>query len=117
MNKTARARALRRNSTDAERTLWKHLRKRQIAGHRFRRQHPPGRCVADFVCLERRLVVELDGGPHSLKTVYDTQRDAWLRAEGYRLLRIWNNEVFSNIQGVKTTIWMALEEQPANPPT
>jgi very-short-patch-repair endonuclease len=112
MNKTARARALRRNPTDAERSLWKHLRKLQISGHRFRRQHPLGRYVVDFICLERRLVVELDGGPHALKTSYDTQRDKWLRSEGFRVLRIWNNEVFANIEGVKTAIWMALEEQP-----
>ncbi|MBM3948997.1 MAG: endonuclease domain-containing protein [SAR202 cluster bacterium] len=110
MSKTARARASRRNPTDAERVLWQYLRRLQVAGHRFLRQHPLGRYIVDFVCLESRLTVELDGGLHSLRITSDAQREAWLQAEGYRVLRIWNNEVFENIEGVEMAIRMALEE-------
>ncbi len=86
-------RDLRRNLTDAERALWRHLRQRQIAGLKFRRQHPVDRYILDFVCLEARLVIELDGGHHAERQDEDQERTAWPEERGYRVLRFWNTEV------------------------
>ncbi len=97
---TGAARVLRRHSTDAERVLWRHLRNRQLKGKKFRRQAPIGPYVVDFVCHEARLVVEVDGGQHAQARDRDQARDAWLRSQGYRVLRFWNNEVLRNTQGV-----------------
>jgi very-short-patch-repair endonuclease len=108
----ARARELRKNSTDAERLLWQHLRLRQINGDRFRRQRPVGRYILDFVCLEKRVAVEIDGGQHSEAVSYDRQRDEWLRKQGFVVLRFWNDEVLTQIEGVKEVIWKALKETP-----
>jgi very-short-patch-repair endonuclease len=76
-----RARTLRRGATDYERMLWRGLRSKQLAGFRFRRQHPLGPYIADFVCLEARLIVELDGEHHELRISADARRDAWLRSQ------------------------------------
>ncbi|WP_420559310.1 endonuclease domain-containing protein [Tepidicaulis sp.] len=97
---TAKARALRRNLTDAERLLWRHLRSRQLEGAKFRRQFPVGSFVADFVCLEARLVVELDGGQHAFQAARDKARTHFLLARGFRVIRFWNHEVLGNIGGV-----------------
>lgn len=86
------ARTLRNNATEAEHLLWRHLRLRQLDGCKFRRQHPFCGYVLDFVCLERRLVVEVDGGQHSVST-RDERRDATLRQHGFAVLRFWNTEV------------------------
>ena len=96
---TQRARSLRRAMTQAESTLWRQLRNRQLAGCKFVRQEPVGRYYADFVCRDRRLIVELDGGHHA-ESRHDQKRDADLAALGYRIVRIWNNEVLQNIDGV-----------------
>jgi very-short-patch-repair endonuclease len=90
--RTQRDRTLRRNMTDAERRLWQGLRGRQMGGRKFRRQFPLGPYIVDFVCLEARLIIEVDGGQH-LDSPKDKLRDAWLVAEGYRVLRFWNHEV------------------------
>jgi very-short-patch-repair endonuclease len=103
----ATARRLRKQSTDTERRLWRHLRDRQLESLKFRRQHPIGRYLVDFVNLERKLVVEVDGGQHSQDPA-DKTRDAWLRVEGYRVLRFWNNEVLGNLEGVLERIREAL---------
>ena len=110
-----RARTLRKAMSDAERKLWFALRAKQLGGARFRRQHPIGRYIADFVCLERRLVVEVDGGQHTEKdqTIRDLRRDSWLETEGYRVLRVPTIDVYSNITGVLDTIWGALQETPS----
>src|SRR5262245_27703885 len=107
-----RARALRKTMSDAERKLWHALHVGQVDGARFRRQHPIGRYVADFVCLERRLVVEVDGGQHTEddQIAHDARRDHWLEAEGYRVLRVPTVDVYSNIAGVVDTIWAVLQE-------
>jgi very-short-patch-repair endonuclease len=97
------ARGLRRRATDAERRLWRHLRDRQIEGFKFRRQQPLGRYIVDFVNLERRVVIELDGGQHALDP-RDKIRDEWLGAEGYEVLRFWDHEVFSDLEGVLESI-------------
>jgi very-short-patch-repair endonuclease len=92
---TGIARRLRKHSTDTERHLWRHLRDRQIGGLKFRRQQTVGRYVVDFVNFEKKVVVELDGEQHALDPG-DKIRDEWLRAEGYKVLRFWDNQVFSN---------------------
>ena len=108
----AQARRLRRNSTDAERALWARLRNRSLAGHKFRWQHPIGPYVVDFVCILRKLVIELDGGQHAQNLGGDVSRTKWLERQGYRVLRFWNNEVLQNIEGVLEAIRTALEAAP-----
>jgi very-short-patch-repair endonuclease len=95
IERTAFARGLRRGMTVAERILWRALRDRQCDGLKFRRQVPVGRYVADFLCVEHRLIVELDGPPHESEEqrLHDASRDAWLRAHGYRVLRLANELV------------------------
>jgi very-short-patch-repair endonuclease len=102
------ARVLRKNATDAERFLWSYLRRRQLDGFRFRRQRPIGDYVCDFVCLEASLIVELDGSQHAERTPYDQIRDAFLRSEGFRVLRFWNVDLFDNVDSVVETIHAAL---------
>src|SRR3546814_3816191 len=89
------ARRLRRDKTTVEQRLWAGLRDRQLDGYKFRRQLPRGAFVADFACLECKLVVELDGGQHAepIQSEDDRKRSAWLQAEGYRVIRFWNHEV------------------------
>jgi very-short-patch-repair endonuclease len=107
-----RARTLRKSMSESERRLWRELRNRQVGGHRFRRQHPIGPYIVDFVCLEQRFVVEVDGGHHSEaeQVEHDARRTAWLEREGYRVFRVWNNEVFDNLDGVVETIWAELRD-------
>ena len=105
--KTTFARTLRKNLTDAERHLWFHLRGHRLGGFRFRRQHPVGPYIADFACLQPRVVVELDGGQH-MDSSRDARRDAFLRRQGYVVLRFWNNEVLGRTDGVLTVILEAL---------
>lgn len=103
-----RARNLRKNQTDAESALWAELRSRQLCGYRFKRQHPLGNYIVDFVCLESHLVVELDGGQHTASPEYDERRTAYLNSRGFPVIRFWNNQVFAEIDGVKETILLAL---------
>ena len=105
-----RARSLRRDQTREEAFLWRAVRNRQLAGHKFRRQQPIGPYIADFVCAPAKLIVELDGGQHGERKAEDQVRDAFLRREGYRVLRFWNHEVFENPDGVLETIYRALEK-------
>ncbi len=104
------ARKLRTEPTEAERKLWYALRKQQINGYRFRRQHPIGPYFVDFICLEVRLVIELDGGQHAISTT-DKVRDRWLRAEGYEVLRFWNDQVLAETEGVVERILTTLCER------
>jgi very-short-patch-repair endonuclease len=104
----SREKWLRKNATDAERMLWKHLRLRQFAGYKFRRQQSLGNYIVDFVCLEKRLVIEVDGGQHYTQAAYDEQRSAWLESQGFRVLRFWDDEVMKDIESVKEVIWRAL---------
>jgi len=94
-----RARSLRRAQTKPEFLLWKHLRDRQLGGFKFVRQEPIGPYYADFACRGRRLIVEVDGGQH-LESTSDARRDNILGALGYRIIRVWNNDVLNNIEGV-----------------
>jgi adenine-specific DNA-methyltransferase len=109
MTKT-HARAMRKNPTDAERVLWKALRFRQAGGHKFRRQMAMGPYILDFVCLEKKLVVEVDGGQHLEQSVvkHDAERAQWLQAQGFRLLRFWNDEVLKETEAVMQRIWSEL---------
>ena len=100
----ARARSLRQNMTGAEWRLWQILRSHQMKGHQFRRQVPIGRYIADFVCHEARLIVEVEGGQHDRSSPQEAERDGFLQIEGYRILRFWNNEVLANLDGVHETI-------------
>ncbi len=109
----ARARNLRRNMTEAEIRVWHMLRAHRMNGHKFRRQVPIGRYIADFVCHEVRLVVEIDGGQHDFSPPGETERSDFLRNEGYRILRFWNNEVLANTDGVHEAI---VSELAASPP-
>lgn len=110
------ARQLRKNLTDSERRLWRELKLRQVGGLKFRRQFQIGRYIADFVCPERKLIVEVDGGQHSEQVNYDSDRTSWLESQGFRVLRFWNNEVLMNLEGVKEAIYNALEAK-GQPPT
>ena len=107
------ARGLRSNPTDAERSLWSRLRAEQL-GHRFRRQVPLGHFVADFVCMERRLIVEIDGGQH-VESSHDAVRDEWLMGRGFRVIRFWNNDVLNQGNAVVQAILDALSAPPPQP--
>jgi very-short-patch-repair endonuclease len=98
------ARQLRGRMTDAEHLLWRHLRRRQLIGQKFRRQHPMGPFVVDFVCLEAGLIVELDGGQHAEQVQADLRREAWLRERGFTVLRFWNHDVMSRTEAVLEVI-------------
>jgi len=102
------ARDLRQAQTDAERKLWWRLRDRRLTEFKFRRQHPVGPFIADFCCTEAKLIVELDGGQHALQQNSDTTRTGLLEAQGYRVLRFWNNEILTNPDGVLQRIALAL---------
>lgn len=104
--------------TEAERRLWSRLRNEAL-GYDFRRQHSLGNYIVDFVCLERRLIIEVDGGQHNLEPgiARDRLRTAWLKSRGYEVLRFWNNEVLAATDDVVDTIWHALrKERPDLPP-
>lgn len=108
--KVQQARALRQASTTAEQLLWRHLRNRQLAGAKFRRQHSLGPYILDFVCLAHGLVVELDGGQHAdlQAQAYDQQRTAWLQQQGLRVLRFWNHDVLLQTNEVLAQLLQAL---------
>jgi len=103
-------RSLRRNPTDAERRLWQLLRRREAAGFKFRRQHPFENYILDFVCLERKLVIEVDGGQH-VDAAADATRTETLEQAGFRVLRFWNDEVLKDLDAVGQKIYTALDER------
>ena len=113
----ARARRLRRQSTDAERALWSKLRDRRLGGVRFRRQAPVGSYIADFVSHERKLIVELDGGQHDVRRAYDGRRTRWLESRGYKVLRFWNDDVLLRLAPVLEAIARELRESAPESPS
>ena len=115
MNRTSRARQLRRDATDAERLVWSVLRDRQLDGYKFRRQTPIGPYIVDFLCMQGRLIIELDGGQHQQRADYDQERTRFLESRGYRVLRYWNNEVFDDLESVVNAIHMELQQVPPSP--
>ena len=110
------AKALRKSQTDAEKLIWRHLRAKQMEGLKFRRQQPIGNYVVDFICLEKSLVIEADGGQH-VDNTKDEGRDAGLTSEGFKVLRFWNNEVLTNMEGVLEVIrGNCMSHPPLTPP-
>ncbi len=109
------ARGLRRRQTDAERRLWARLRDRRLLGVKFARQAPIGPYVVDFCCREGKVIVELDGGQHAARVDYDAGRTAFLQAQGYRVLRFWDNEALRNTDGMLLRIAQALSPSHTRP--
>ncbi len=111
----ARARALRRASTAAERALWRALRRRGLGDCKFRRQEPLGPFVVDFVCLEARVVVEVDGGGHAEEEQgrFDQSRTHLLEGLGFRVVRFWNHEVLRSTRAVLEVIERELRKTPS----
>jgi len=101
--------------TDAESLLWQHLRSSQTGGYKFRRQHPIGSFIVDFICIEKKLIIEVDGGQHALKVYADDQRSDYLKEKGYRVLRFWNHEVLQNFESVLSLIYSQLEKNYTSP--
>lgn len=106
---------LRRNQPDAERKMWRHLKNRALTGFKFRRQCPIGPYIVDFVCFEKMLVVEIDGGQHAIQIQKDARRTEQLESRGFRVIRFWNNEVLANTESVLNTILTALLSSPPSP--
>jgi len=104
-----RSRDLRKNLTDAEQKLWQKLRKKQINGNKFRRQFVLGNYIVDFICLDKRLIIEIDGGQHMENANYDLKRDEWLKSQNFKVLRFWNNQVLNEIDSVLEVIVKNLE--------
>jgi very-short-patch-repair endonuclease len=114
---TSLARDLRNNATRPERKLWQYLRGSQLDDHKFSRQMPIAGYICDFLCRSARLVVEIDGGQHGWRTDEDEIRTRRIEAEGYRVIRFWNNDVNEQIEGVLIQIGQALAEASAHPLT
>ena len=95
--------------------MWQKLRNRQLKGFKFRRQQPVGPYILDFVNFEKRIVIEVDGGQHAILKDKDKKRDAWLNAEGFEVMRFWNNEVFENLDGVLQVIRTKLTSPSPDP--
>lgn len=108
MDIKTKSRLLRQNSTGAERQLWSILRNRQFHQLKFRRQYPIEPYIVDFVCLEKKLIVEIDGGQHADQVNYDIARSVFLESKGFLVVRFWNNEVLENIEGVYDSLTLTL---------
>ncbi len=109
-NAVAIARNLRQRFTEAEKLLWRYLRGRQLEGFKFRRQQPIGSYIVDFVCFEKGLVIEVDGGQHAIEVEKDSERDKWLKGQKLEVLRFWNNEVVNDVEAVLNKIRAMLDE-------
>jgi very-short-patch-repair endonuclease len=110
------AKHLRKRGTDAEKLLWNRLRAKQMNGLRFRRQEPVGQYIADFLCYEVRMVIEMDGGQHAERKLFDKERDDRIVSQGFRVLRFWDNEVLTNIGGVLERIREQISPSPSPSP-
>ncbi|MFL1406127.1 endonuclease domain-containing protein [Marinobacter sp. M1N3S26] len=110
------AKNLRSNMTDAEHLLWRHLRAKRIEGAKFRRQHPIGPYVVDFVELKHQIIVEADGGQHN-GCDNDSERDDWLTRKGFRVLRFWNHDILGQTDVVLEEIYRALRASPSPRPS
>ena len=112
MNTTEKARILRKNMTKQERILWTFLRKKNINNLKFRRQYPIGNYIVDFICNEKKLIIEIDGGQHNenKNITYDQERTKYLESKGYKVIRFWNNDIDNNIEEVYLDIFKHLGE-------
>ncbi len=108
-----RARKLRRDATEAEALLWQNLRSRRLGDFKFRRQAWIGPFIADFICMDAMLIVEVDGNQHGDAIAYDDARTAFLASKGYRVIRVWNNDVTQRMDGVLAAILSALSDVPS----
>ena len=108
---TSKARELRKNMTTQERKLWSILRKKSLNNLKFRRQYPIGDYIVDFICHEKNLIIEVDGGQHNenKNKIYDEVRTKFLESKGFKVIRFWNNEIDENIEGVYFEILRVLE--------
>jgi very-short-patch-repair endonuclease len=106
----SRARRMRTDATDAERKVWSLVRNRRLEGYKFRRQIWIGSFIVDFVCEQPKLVVEIDGGQHSMQLSYDLARTRYLEARGYRVVRFWSNDVLARTDAVQERLLQVLRE-------
>ena len=104
------AKHLRQRMTESESKLWRHLRAHRLNGEKFRRQQSIGPYVVDFVHFGARLIIEADGGQHD-EAPHDARRDAWLHSQGFKVMRFWNNEIMSNLDGILVTVMAAVSER------
>jgi very-short-patch-repair endonuclease len=104
------ARQLRQLPAPAEKRLWMALRRDKLNAEHFRRQHALGKYIIDFVCVKKKLAIELDGSQHVEQEEYDIQRSAYLESLGYKVLRFWNDQVMKDIEGVMISIEAALKD-------
>jgi len=112
------AKVLRKSTNETERLLWRHLRAKHLGRLKFRRQQPIGKYSVNFVCFEKKLIIELDGGQHALQPAKekDIHRDQWFETQGYKVLRFWDNEVLTKTEAVFETVWAhCLKHPPLNP--
>ena len=107
------AKKLRREATDTERLLWSRLRAKRFLELKWRRQEAIGRYIVDFVCYERRIIIECDGGQHASQNQRDQERDRWFENQGYRVLRFWDTDILKNTEGVLETILQACQSSPS----
>jgi len=105
MSRLSRARRLRKNATPSEKLLWPRLRDRRFANFKFRRQQPVGPYIVDLFCAEAQLVIELNGESHVGKEAYDEKRARWLKSQGHKVLRIWDSEIYENLDKVMEMIY------------
>jgi len=110
MKNTQRARELRKNQTDAENLLWRHIRNRQLQGYKFRRQFPIGNYIVDFVCLSHKLIIEIDGSHHMSNIDYDNMRTQTLEKNGFQVIRFWNNAVLTETDSVLEALTLTLSQ-------
>ena len=106
---------LRQTQTDAERRLWRRLRNRSVAGCKFRRQHPVGPYICDFVCIDRQLVIEVDGGQHAIQIEKDEARTTYLESKGFTVMRFWNHEVLTETAAVLERIFNLISTDSPHP--
>ncbi len=102
------SRRLRKNQTDAEKKIWYFLRNRRFSGLKFRRQYPIGSFIVDFCCLEKKIIIEVDGSQHFEQVSSDAQRTFFLHQQGFKVLRFWNNEVLNKSEAVLEAILLTL---------
>jgi very-short-patch-repair endonuclease len=111
MKNIKRARELRKNQTDAENLLWRHIRNRQLNGCKFRRQFPIGSYIVDFACISLKLIIEVDGSQHMSNINYDNTRTQTLESHGFQVIRFWNNDVLAQHRAVLDSLTLTLSQR------